>query len=184
MSTPMTMNAIAAARLIQTSGKIIPTTLPTTTPIAETAVKAKAEPMKTAQGRLDCAAIVIAASCVLSPISARKITPNVVRNDPPVHISPAFRSISRSLRARNLFHAPTLKDSTWSNSLLSRGKTIIHIVGSCIYITHWRFAHYHLTIPKSFRTLLLTYKWATPPTTSSAQRDSGSAGGWAPGEWV
>jgi hypothetical protein len=36
--------------------------------------------MKTAQGRLDCAAIVIAASCVLSPISARKITPNVVRS--------------------------------------------------------------------------------------------------------
>src|SRR6185369_15580421 len=53
-------------------------TLPTNTPSPDTATSAKLAPIKTAHGFFESAAIVIAASCVLSPISARKITPKVV----------------------------------------------------------------------------------------------------------
>src|SRR5215212_2649020 len=53
-------------------------TLPTNTPSAETAASAKLAPRNTAHGLFVCAAIVIAASCVLSPISAKKIIPKVV----------------------------------------------------------------------------------------------------------
>src|SRR6185295_5057435 len=55
-------------------------TLPTKTPSADTAASARLAPINTAHGCFESAAIVIAASCVLSPISARKMIPNVVSN--------------------------------------------------------------------------------------------------------
>src|SRR5216684_7015918 len=50
-STPMTMNATPAIRLIQSSGKYSLNTLPTMTPIAETNVSASEAAIKTSQGR-------------------------------------------------------------------------------------------------------------------------------------
>ena len=55
------MNAAPATRLIQSSGRYWLSTLPTITPIAETATRANEAPMKTSQGRFFSAAMVIAA---------------------------------------------------------------------------------------------------------------------------
>src|SRR5215813_2743550 len=74
----MTIKAMAEARLIQISGKCSPSAPPTMTPMADTQARAIDAPMRTAQGRRVCAARVTAASWVLSPNSAIKITPNVV----------------------------------------------------------------------------------------------------------
>src|SRR4029078_5806896 len=78
INEPITIKATAAVRLTQSKGTYSPITPQTITPSAETAASARLAPMNTAQGFFVCAAIVIAASCVLSPISARKIIPNVV----------------------------------------------------------------------------------------------------------
>src|SRR5215510_6835084 len=74
----MMMKATAAARLIQASGTYSPSKPPTKTPTADTQARAIDAPMRTAHGRRVCAARVIVASWVLSPNSAKKITPNVV----------------------------------------------------------------------------------------------------------
>src|SRR6202140_41379 len=72
------MKAAPATRLIHSRGKYWLRALPTTTPIADTATRASDAPRKTSHGRFFSAAMVIAAIWVLSPISAKKITPKVV----------------------------------------------------------------------------------------------------------
>jgi len=74
----MMMKATAAMRLIQGSGRYSPSAPQPATPMADTQARETDAPMKTDHGRRVCAARVIAASWVLSPISAKKITPNVV----------------------------------------------------------------------------------------------------------
>src|ERR671933_400507 len=81
----MTMNAAAATLRIKSSGRYLPSAVPTATPIKETRASASAAPRKTETGERVLAARVIAASCVLSPISARNNVPKVVQNAP--HLS-------------------------------------------------------------------------------------------------
>ncbi len=93
------MKAEAASFLSKSSGKYFPSAVPTATPISETSASASAAPRKTDRGERVCAANVMAASCVLSPISARNNVPKVVQNA--VHFNIISFQSSQNLRARN-----------------------------------------------------------------------------------
>src|SRR5438128_2699958 len=96
----MIIKADAASLCNKSSGKYLPRAVPTKTPINETSASALAAPKKTESGERVCAAKVIAANCVLSPISARNKVPNVVQNAAHLNIvvSGRWSVVSKSWR--------------------------------------------------------------------------------------
>lgn len=92
--TPSTRNSAPAALLTQTAGTALLTASPAITAIADVATSATADPANTTHLDDPPAASDSVASCVLSPISARKIAANVdaksfqsipEHTPPPVH---------------------------------------------------------------------------------------------------
>ena len=79
MTPPITTNAAPAAFLIRLAGMQWPMAVPATTPIIEARTRAALVARRTTQGRRVLAVMVRQASCVLSPISAKKIVPNVAK---------------------------------------------------------------------------------------------------------
>src|SRR5262245_28367064 len=88
----MTMNAVPAARCSQAGGSTRASASPTRTAMALVRTSAAAEPRNTTRRDFPEAARLSVASCVLSPSSARKTSPNVAAS--------SFRSMAASFHPR------------------------------------------------------------------------------------